>query len=64
MPQCGDEGLLDRLFGDVDVTEAADQGGNGPPRLLTEDLFDLPTVDCSRAAQAGSSWKGRTSTGP
>jgi len=65
MSQCGDERLLDRLFGDVDVTESADQCGDGAAGLITEDLLDLRTVDRGWGAQdSGSSWNGRTSTGP
>ena len=36
-----DERLLDRLLGDVDVAEEADQGGHGPAGLLPEDPGDL-----------------------
>jgi hypothetical protein len=32
--------LARRVLGDVDVTEAADEGGNQPAVLLTEDLLD------------------------
>ena len=35
-----DEGLLDRLLGEVDVAEEADQGGDGPAELLPEGLLD------------------------
>jgi len=35
-----DEGLLHRLFGEVDVTEEADQGGHGPAELQPERLFN------------------------
>ena len=34
-----DERVLDRLFGDVDVAEEADQGGDGTTGLLPEDLL-------------------------
>lgn len=33
-----DERLLHSLFGDVDVAESPNQGGDGPARLLTKDL--------------------------
>jgi hypothetical protein len=37
----GRERVLDRLLGDVDVTEDADQGGHGAAVLLAEDALDL-----------------------
>src|SRR5439155_16768580 len=46
------EGVLDRLFGDVDVTEEADQGGGGPARLRPEDRRDV------------HGYSRRTATGP
>ena len=62
------ERLLDRLLGDVDVPEAADQGGGGRAGLLAEHLRQLRRPDrraTGHPAQAsGSSWKGRTSTLP
>jgi hypothetical protein len=42
---CLDERLLDRVFGDVDVTETADQGGDGATGLFPEDLLDLLLAD-------------------
>ena len=35
------ERFLDRLFGEVDVTEEADQGGDGTAELLPEDRLDV-----------------------
>lgn len=54
--------LLDRIFGDVDVTESADQGGDCTTGLLAEDPGYLVVVDAVGQASS-SSWKGRTSTG-
>ena len=39
-----DERLLDHLFGDVDVAEETDQGGDDPSGLLTEDPFEVGCV--------------------
>ena len=36
------EGLLDRLFGEVDVAEEADQGGHGPPGALPDSALQGP----------------------
>ena len=57
-PEGLDEGVLDRLLGDVDVTESADQDSNRPPVFLTEDSLDVCGVQSS-----ASSWNGRTSIG-
>jgi hypothetical protein len=38
------ERLLDRIFGDIDVAEDADQGGHRPPGRLAEDPADLGLV--------------------
>ncbi len=54
-----DEGVLDRLLGEIDVAEEADQAGHRSPGFGTEDALDV-----DRAQDSGSSWKGRTSTGP
>ena len=60
-----DERLLDHLFGDVDVAEETDQGGDDPAGLLTEDPFEVGAVDGRHVGSgSGSSWNGRTSTGP
>ena len=40
-----DERLLDHLFGDVDVAEETDQGGDDPAGLLSEDPFEVGGVD-------------------
>ena len=65
------ERVLDRLFGDVDVTEETDQGGDDSTGFLTEDPFERRLG--RRAARPArldsvqgsvSSWNGRTSTGP
>ena len=42
--RCHDERLLDRLLGDVDVAAEADQGGDDPTALLTEDALELALV--------------------
>ena len=56
-----DERLLDRLLGEVDVTEEADQGGDDPAGLGPE---DPPRSSVGGHAVApASSWNGRTSTG-
>src|SRR5205807_2086423 len=50
-----------------DVAEEADQAGHGPAGLGAEDAPDVGGVDGHHTAPAqdwGSSWKGRTSTGP
>src|SRR5207248_514712 len=39
------ERLLDRVFGNVDVAENADQGGDRPARVLAKDLADGRLVD-------------------
>jgi len=39
------ERLLHRILGEVDVTEDADQGGDGSARLLAEDPRDLGLVE-------------------
>ena len=60
-----DERLLDRLLGDVDVAEEADQGGDRSAGLAAEDPLDLGGVHGRRSSgRLGSSWNGRTSTGP
>ena len=60
-----DERLLDRLLGDVDVAEEADQGRDRPAGLLPEDPLDaVPVAIVGHGRYAsGSSWNGRTSTG-
>ena len=57
------EGVLDRLLGEVDVAEEADQGGDGAPALLRGRPVRPPPHSVPAAQDAGSSWKGRTSTG-
>ena len=59
----GDEGVLDRLLGEVDVAEDADQDGDRAAVFLAEDTFDLRRVGGHGAQPSVSSWKGRTSTG-
>ena len=61
-----DEGVLDRLLGDVDVAEEADQAGDRPSGFLPEDASDGVGVDVGTAQDStgGSSWNGRTSTLP
>ena len=44
------ERLLDHLFGDVDVAEETDQGGDDPAGFLTEDPFELGCVDGRHAS--------------
>ena len=63
------EGLLDRLLGEVDVAEDADQGGDarGPDSSRkTRSMLGppIPTGSGTCYAPPGSSWNGRTSTGP
>jgi hypothetical protein len=36
----GDEGVLDRLLGEIEVAEDADQCRDGPSLLLAEDAID------------------------
>ena len=61
----GREGILDRLFGHVDVTEDADQDGDRAAVLCAEHTLNL----CSRKGipacyqSSASSWNGRTSIG-
>src|SRR5207302_9110459 len=52
------ERVLDRLLGDVDVAEDADQDGHRAPVLLAEDTLDL-----RRRRLGGQPWNGRTSIG-
>jgi hypothetical protein len=55
MREGGDEGVLDRFLGELDVAEEADQDGNGTAVLTPEDCFDL-RAQCP-------SMNGRTSMG-
>jgi hypothetical protein len=59
------ERVLDRLLGDVDVTEDADQDGHRATVLLAEHTLDLRGGQGRHAGYqpSGSSWNGRTSTG-
>src|ERR1700694_1753022 len=59
------EGILDRLLGDVDVTEATGQDRNRAPIFATEYPLDLAGGDPRRvgAQSAASSCRGLTSTG-
>ena len=53
-----DERLLDRVLGDVEVTEDADQGRDRPPRLVPEQAVDdrsLAPLRGRASAAAGSS---------
>ena len=60
-----EERLLDHLFGEVDVAEETDQGGDDPTGLLTEDPFEVAGVgDRPGTVRSYSAWNGRTSTGP
>src|SRR5687767_15848475 len=54
------EGVLDRLFGDVDAAEEADQGGHTPAGFGPEDRRNVH----GPGRPAYSPWKGRTSTAP
>ena len=47
------EGLLDRVLGEVDVAEDADQGGHRPTGLLAEDPADQRVVDDGQGSAAG-----------
>ena len=64
------ERLLDHLLGDVDIAEETDQGRDDPTGFLSEDPFEIGRVDGGHVPPAniqpvgGSSWNGRTSTGP
>ena len=49
LPQGEGEGLLDRVLGEVDVAEDADQGGHRPTGLLAEDPADQRVVDDRQA---------------
>ena len=69
-PSCGQrseadrERVLDRLLGDVDVAEDADQDGDRAAVLLAEDPLDLGRREGRHArATAASLWNGRTSIG-
>src|SRR5439155_3257128 len=69
-PAQGDgERLLYRILGDVDVTEDADQAGNGSAGLQAEDAADLGLVrrgyrvDSAQCAQTSDCRNGRTSIG-
>ena len=52
------KGLLCGFLGEIDVTEEADQGGQDPTPLASEDLV------YQKASSIGISTKGRTSTAP
>ena len=54
------ERVLDRLLGDVDVAEDADQDRHRAAVLLAEDTLDLRGCGAQYSA---SSWNGRTSIG-
>ena len=58
--------LAGRLLGDVDVAEAADQRGDDAAVLLAVDPLDRSggVGRVHPRGQAGSAWKGRTSTLP
>src|SRR5450631_1644034 len=59
------ECLLDRLFGDVDVTELADQGSDGTTVRLAESTLDFRGGEGwhGRSQSSASPWNGRTSIG-
>jgi hypothetical protein len=38
--QCHEEGLLDRVLGELEIAEDADEGGDRPPRLAPEQTVD------------------------
>src|SRR5438874_3140746 len=60
------ERFLDRVFGNVDVAENADQGGDRPARVLAKDVADSRLVNEHQNQAVGSSAKsanGRTSIG-
>ena len=52
---CFDKRLLDRLFGEVDVAETTDQGGDGPTGLLPEDPLDEVAIGEDLGQDSGSS---------
>ena len=60
--ECREKLLLHRLFGDIDVTEEADQRGDGTAGLGGRSV--RPSRDRTVASTPGRSSKGRTSTGP
>jgi hypothetical protein len=55
------ERVLNRLLGDIDVAEVADQHGHGAAVVLAEEARDL--IDGRRAVHQCWSWNGRTSMG-
>src|SRR6185436_4622285 len=60
------ERFLDRIFGNVDVAESADQGGDRSARVLAKDVADGRLVNAHADQPLGSSAKsanGRTSIG-
>src|SRR5262249_24762994 len=59
------ERVLDRLFGEVDVTEDTDQDGHRATVLGPEDALDLRTAHGRpvRHQYPASPWNGRTSIG-
>src|SRR5437588_4825204 len=58
----GGEGVLNRVLGEVDVAESADQDRHRPTVLLAEHARDIRIGD-PRPQSSASSWKGRTSIG-
>src|SRR6185312_6363372 len=59
-----DEGILDALLGQVDVSEHPDEDCDGAPVVLPEHALDAGLVDARRHAHPPASFRnGRTSTG-
>ena len=63
LSQSEGEGLLDRILGQIDVAEDADQGGDRPTGLLTEDPADQRVIDDRQDQPPAVSAKGHTSIG-
>src|SRR5204862_2245699 len=58
LPEGEGECLLDRVLGEVDVTEDAYQGGHRPTGLLAEDAPDQRVVDDGQGSAAGRVHEG------
>jgi len=60
----GEQRLLRRVLGKVEVAQPADQTGERPPRLLAKDAIDDGSGIGRRRGQPASSRIGRTSIEP
>ena len=52
MLERGEEGVLDRLFGAIEIAEDAGQNGDRPPRLASEQAVDVDVLRAGQDAEA------------